>query len=108
MVYNTTFAFSACKKSLPHWIAVKRIYHNLKDSVYYDLLYTPFSIALNALCDSNWAESPDNYRSTNGYWMFIHQNLVLHSAKKEVVVSKSSTKAEYHSIALATSKLYKI
>jgi hypothetical protein len=69
--YNTTFFFSACKKSLPHWIVVKHIFHNLKDSIYYDLLYTSFFIALNALCDSDWAENPDNYKSTSGYWVFI-------------------------------------
>jgi hypothetical protein len=35
------------------------------------LLYTSFFIVLNALCDSDWTESPDNYKSTSDYWMFI-------------------------------------
>ena len=66
IVYNTTFLFLLVKNH-----CLKHIFHNLKDSIYYDLLYTSFFIILNALCDSDWTESPDNYKSTSDYWMFI-------------------------------------
>jgi TorA maturation chaperone TorD len=42
----------------------------------------------------------------SGYGIFFGQNLISWSAKKQNVVSQSSTEAEYRSMALATVYLY--
>ena len=48
--------------------------------------------------------APDDKRSTLGFAMFLGDCLVSWSAKKQPVVSKSSTEVEYHSLAIATTK----
>ena len=90
----------------PHWSAVKRVLCYLKGSIDYGLLYTPSSIALNAFCNSDWVGSPDDRKSTDGYGIFIRQNLVSWSSKKQSVVSESNIEAEYQSMTLATTELY--
>ena len=90
----------------PHWCVVKRVLRYLKGIIDYGLSYTPSSISLNAFCDSDWAGSPDNRKSTSGYGVFLGQNLISWSAKKQNMVFRSSTKVEYRSMALAADELY--
>lgn len=90
----------------PQWCAVKRVLHYLKGSIDYWLLYTPSSISLNSISDSDWAGSTDDRKSTSRYGVFLGQTLKSWSAKKQGVVSKFSTEAKYRSMALATTELY--
>jgi hypothetical protein len=61
---------------------------------------------LQAFCDSDWAGNPDDWRSTTGFGVFFGPCLVSWSAKKQHVVSRSSTEAEYQAMAVATADLY--
>ena len=99
-----------------HWIAVKRILRYLKSTVNYGLHLTrPTSVQLQAYSDSefqlqgysdaDWAGCPVNRRSTGGYCIYIGNNSVSWSARKQKTVSRSSTEAEYRSLATATSEI---
>lgn len=83
-----------------HWAAVKRILRYLKGSSHLGLSITPSSsLNLHAYCDADWAGCPDDRRSTSGYCIYLGSNLISWSSKKQPTVSRSSTEAEYRSLA---------
>jgi hypothetical protein len=89
-----------------HWIAVKRILRYVKHTLRYGLKITKSSSMLvSAFSDSDWASDPDDRRSTGGFVVFIGGNLVSWCARKQPIVSRSSTEAEYKTIANATTEL---
>jgi hypothetical protein len=78
----------------------------LKVTVEHGLFYTKGKLQLNAFCDSGWAGCLDDCHSTSGFAVFLGPRLVYWSAKKQAVGARSSTEAEYQSLALATVELY--
>jgi hypothetical protein len=92
--------------SSTHWIAAKRVLRYLNGSPDHGLYYTKSNLQLNAFCDSDWAGCPDDRRSTSGFAVFLGDCLIAWSAKKQAVVSRSSTEAEYRSLSIATAELY--
>jgi hypothetical protein len=89
-----------------HWSAAKRVLRYLKNSVDHGLLYTKGSLNLSAYCDADWAGSPDDRKSMSGFAIFLGNCLVSWSAKKQAIVSRSSTEAEYRALALTTAELF--
>jgi histone deacetylase 1/2 len=89
-----------------HWMAIKRVLRYLKGTVDYGLYYAPSTLDIHVFCDSDWAGNPDDRRSTSGFIIFLEKNLISWCAMKQGVVSRSSTEAEYQSMALATAEAY--
>jgi hypothetical protein len=79
---------------------MKRILRYLRGTPDYGLLLRRSrSTDLAVYTDANWAGCPDTRRSTSGYTVFLGDNLVSWSAKRQTVVSRSSAEAEYRAVA---------
>jgi hypothetical protein len=89
-----------------HWQALKCILRYVKSTLNMGLNLQPGSnLTLNAYCDVDWAGCPDDRRSTTSYVVFHGPNLVSWSSKKQGIVSRSSTEAEYQSMVVTTAEL---
>jgi hypothetical protein len=83
----------------PHLTAMKRILRYLRGTPDFDLLLRRLSSSdLVVYIDADWAGCPDTRRSTSGYAVFLGDNLVSWSAKRQTVVSRSSVEAEYRAV----------
>jgi hypothetical protein len=51
-------------------------------------------LLISAFSDADWAGCVDDRRSTGGFVVFLGDNLVSWSARKQATVSRSSTEAE--------------
>ena len=58
-------------------------------------------LSIRCFCDSDWALDPDDRRSTSGAAVYFRPNLVSWWSRKQNVVSRTSTEAEYRSLAAA-------
>jgi histone deacetylase 1/2 len=63
------------------------------------------STIVSAFSDADWAGCPDDRRSTGGFAVYVGSNLVSWHAKKQATVLRSSTEAEYKSLANATTEV---
>ncbi|KAH0635416.1 hypothetical protein KY289_035331 [Solanum tuberosum] len=74
--------------TLDHWKAMKRILRYLKGSLTH-----------------GWAADPDGRRSHHGFDVYYGPNLISWSSRKQKVVARSITEAEYHAIVFAASEV---
>jgi histone deacetylase 1/2 len=89
-----------------HWTVVKCILRYLRDTISLGLrLSKSSSTIVSAFSDADWAGCPDDRRSTGGFAVYVGTNLVLWNARKQATVSRSSTEAEYKSLANATAEV---
>jgi hypothetical protein len=84
----------------PHLTAIKRILRYLQGTTDYGLLLCCSSSSdLVVYTDADWAGCLDTHRATSDYAVFLGDNLVSWSAKRQTVVSRSSGEAEYRDVA---------
>ena len=89
-----------------HYVVVLRILQYVKGTLYHGLHYSSqSSLKFHAYSDANWAGDPTNQCSITGFYFLLGTSLIQWRSKKEDVVSRSSTEAEYRALADTTCEL---
>jgi hypothetical protein len=84
----------------PHLAALKRILRYLQGTMSLGLTMRRSSpTELVVYTDADWAGCPDTRRSTSAYAVFLGDNLVSWSSKRQHTISRSSAEAEYRVVA---------
>ncbi|MFS7932952.1 putative RNA-directed DNA polymerase [Helianthus anomalus] len=89
----------------PHFAFLKRIIRYLQGTVDYGIRLVKSQVhSLVAYSDADWGGCPDSRRSTSGYCVFLGDNLISWSSKRQPTVSRSSAEAEYRGVANAVAE----
>ncbi|GJW83223.1 ribonuclease H-like domain-containing protein [Tanacetum coccineum] len=84
----------------PHFAALKRILRYVQGTLELGLqLYASATTSLVGYTDADWAGCPSTRMSTSGYCVFLGDNLLSGSAKRQHTISRSSAEAEYRGVA---------
>ncbi|XP_018514374.1 uncharacterized mitochondrial protein AtMg00810-like [Brassica rapa] len=84
----------------PHMQALKRILRYLQGTKSMGLqLLKHQKLSLTAYTDADWGGCPSTRRSTSGFCIYMGDNLISWSAKRQPTVSRSSAEAEYKGVA---------
>lgn len=90
----------------PHLHALKRILRYVKGTTSLGLsIHRSPATTVIAYTDADWAGCPDTRRSTSGYSVFMGDNLLSWSSKRQTTLSRSSAEAEYRGVANVVSEL---
>ncbi|XP_021985115.1 uncharacterized mitochondrial protein AtMg00810-like [Helianthus annuus] len=85
---------------IAHWNALKRIIRYIQGTSDFGLHLGPAqNFSLVAYTDVDWAGCPDTFRSTSGYCVYMGDNLISWSSKRQSTISRSSAEAEYRGVA---------
>uniref|UniRef100_A0A2N9IX43 CCHC-type domain-containing protein n=1 Tax=Fagus sylvatica TaxID=28930 RepID=A0A2N9IX43_FAGSY len=88
-----------------HMVAAKRVLRYVRGSLSHGLLFQPGPMHLTVFTDADWAGNPVDRRSTTGFLVFLGNNLITWASKKQPTVSRSSTEAEYRSLAVGAAEV---
>ncbi|GJZ68167.1 ribonuclease H-like domain-containing protein [Tanacetum coccineum] len=84
----------------PHLAALKRIIRYVRGTLDHGLqLHVSITTQLTAYTDADWAGCLVTRRSTSRHCVFLRDNLLPWSAKRQVTLSHSSAEAEYRGVA---------
>ncbi|GJV67032.1 ribonuclease H-like domain-containing protein [Tanacetum coccineum] len=84
----------------PYFSALKRILRYVRGTLDYGLqLFSSSTTDLVSYSDADWAGCPTTRRSTSGYCVFLGNNLLSWSSKRQPTLSRSSVEAEYRGVA---------
>ncbi|XP_050874896.1 uncharacterized mitochondrial protein AtMg00810-like [Lathyrus oleraceus] len=82
-----------------HVLALKRILRYFQGTLHFGLHLSPSPITkLISYTDADWGGCPDTKRSTFGYCVFLGDNLVSWSFKRQSTLSRSNSEAEYRGL----------
>jgi len=83
-----------------HWQSVKRLLRYLKQTIQHGLrIQNSIVNCIQAFSNADWAGSRNDRRSIGGYCIFLGDNLISLSCRKQQTVARSSTEAEYKALA---------
>nr|GEU62587.1 ribonuclease H-like domain-containing protein [Tanacetum cinerariifolium] len=85
----------------PHFSALKRVLRYVRGTLDYALhLFFSSTTDLVVYSDADWAGCPTTRRSTSCYCVFLGNNLISWSVKRQPTLSRSSAEAEYRGVAI--------
>ena len=88
-----------------HMSALKRIIRYIHGTLDFGLHLYPSSVSkLVSYTDANWAGCLDTRRSTSSYCVYLGDNIISWSAKRQPTHSRSSAEAEYRGVANVVSE----
>ncbi|XP_048501649.1 uncharacterized mitochondrial protein AtMg00810-like [Beta vulgaris subsp. vulgaris] len=83
-----------------HMRALKRIIRYIQGTLSFGLQMWKSTISrIISYTDADWGGCPDTRRSTSGYCVFLGDNLISWSSKRQLTLSRSSAEAEYRGVA---------
>jgi len=89
-----------------HWDLVKRLLRylcgTLNEGV---IIHRNSPVTLHAYSDADWAGNKDDFSSTSAYIVYLGRNPISWSSKKQTTIARSSTEAEYRSVAATAAEL---
>nr|GEV33580.1 ribonuclease H-like domain-containing protein [Tanacetum cinerariifolium] len=89
----------------PHFLAIKRVLRYVRGTLVYGLqLFSSSTSDLVAYSDADLAGFPTIRRSTSGYCIFLGNNLLSWSSKRQPTLSCSSAETECHGVASVISE----
>ncbi|GJV47943.1 ribonuclease H-like domain-containing protein [Tanacetum coccineum] len=89
----------------PHFAALKCILCYVRGTVDFGLqLYASATTSLVGYTDADWVGCPSTRRSTSGYCVFLGDNLLSWSAKRQHTLFRSSAEAKYRGITNVVAK----
>ena len=90
----------------PHYDVVLRILRFLKGTIFDGFHFSSHSsLTLQAYSDADWAGDPIDRRSTTGNCFLLGDSLIYWRSKKQTVVARSNTEAEYRTLTATTTEL---
>ncbi|GJX15168.1 ribonuclease H-like domain-containing protein [Tanacetum coccineum] len=93
----------------PHFSALKQILRYVHGTLDYGLqLFSSSTTDLVAYSDADWASCPTTRRSTSGQCVFLGNNLLSWSSKRQPMLSRSSAEAEYRGVANVVAETFLI
>jgi histone deacetylase 1/2 len=88
-----------------HLVAIKHILRYVKGTLSHGLhLHSSSPASMVTYMDANWAGCPDTRRFTSGFCIYLGDNLISWSSKRQHTVSRSSAEAEYRVVANAVAE----
>nr|GEX82870.1 ribonuclease H-like domain-containing protein [Tanacetum cinerariifolium] len=84
----------------PHLAALKSILRYIRGTLDFRFhLYSSTTISLVGYTNADWAGYPSTRQSTSGYCVFLGDNLLSWSSKRQQTISHSSAESEYQGLA---------
>ena len=92
--------------TIVYWVAILHILWYLWGIIFQKLLFPPpSSLELYAYFDADWANDPEDQKSTTRFYIFLGDSLISWKSKKQTIVSQSSMEAKYRVMTSTTSEI---
>ncbi|KAH9793691.1 retrovirus-related pol polyprotein from transposon RE1 [Citrus sinensis] len=92
--------------TLQHLVACKRVLRYLKSTQDYGLKFAQHGeMKITGFTDADWAGDLDDRKSVGAYCIYLGNNLISWSSKKQSVIARSSAESEYRALASASAEI---